>query len=111
VSDELEPEEEGIFFTQFLRPDGRRADIHIVRPPEILAVARKLETAGVQFEAEVLRDDVTVSFTASLPNPESEVLYLATELVPNGPKVLEAVDKLVMRAFARYNEMHPEKAL
>lgn len=85
-----------IQFTQYLMPDGCKDIITIDRPPEIEEKAAAVVEAGFVFEAEMLSDYHTISLT--MGDPEEEVDHFI-ELVPNGPKVLEAVDKLVSDAF------------
>jgi len=89
-----------IHMTQFLRPDGRRTDTSINRPPEIERLAAELLQAGYAFEAEVLMNGV-VSFEVVGPEDEDgDPVVLACELVQNGPRIPEAVDKLVRDAHA-----------
>jgi hypothetical protein len=78
-------------FTQFLRPDGRKQEVFIDRSPEIEAMALECVQAGVRFEAEVLTTG-EVSLTAQDDELDEP---LAHEIVPNGPGVPEAVDRLV----------------
>lgn len=82
-------------FTQYLLPDGRRQTITIERSPEIEAKAATIIAAGLRFETEVLSDGATVSLTVSDPVEEEDV---AIELVPNGPGIPDAVDRLVEAA-------------
>lgn len=77
-----------IFFTQFLRPDGRRNIIAIDRPPHICAVADKLLSAGLKFEAEILIGG-KVSLTITSRDQDE-----AIEICDNGPEVPLAVDRL-----------------
>lgn len=86
-------------FTQYLRPNGKRCDITVDRPPEVEEVARVLLKAGIVFEAEVLTTG-HVSLTAETRDEDDpdEDEVLAHEIVPNGPEVLDAVDRLVAAA-------------
>ena len=85
-------------FIQFLRPDGRRKDETIDRPEHIERAALSLFERGVRFEAEVLMDG-SVSLEAVGPEDEDgDPTSLALEVVPNGPGVAEAVDRLVLKA-------------
>lgn len=83
-------------FTQYLRPDGRRVSVTVDRSPEVEAKARVVIDAGLRFECEVLSDRRTVSLTVADPVAEKDV---AIEVVPNGPEVPEAVDRLVESAY------------
>lgn len=86
----------GIIFIQYLRPNGRRHMIQIDRKPEIEALAKLVENKGCRFECEVLGDGKdTVSFTVFDMSKDEDI---AIVLVPNGVKVPDAVDDLVMKA-------------
>ena len=80
-------------FTQFLRPNGRRADVWVTRPPEVVAQARATIARGYRFECEELMTG-HVSLTIADPILEDDVAY---EIVPNGPEVPDAVDRLVAK--------------
>lgn len=80
-----------IEFTQYLLPDGRRTTSEIERGAEVEAKAREIIDAGYRFECEVLRTG-HVSLTIADPREEEDV---AIVVVPNGPGIGEAVDKLV----------------
>jgi hypothetical protein len=86
----------GIPFTQHLMPDGRTDQQWIDRPPEVEARARALIALGCTFHVELLSDWITVSLTVE--HPDSEMGDIAIELAPNGPAVLDAVDRLVAGA-------------
>jgi len=81
-------------FTQYLRPNGRARTIEIDRAPEIIKKARFLVSRFCSFEAEVL---VTGECSFTCETTDGEVL--AIEVVPNGPEVLAAVDRLVNAAY------------
>lgn len=80
-----------IQFTQYTLPHGRRSTTEIERGADVEAKAREIIAAGYRFECELLRTG-HVSLTITDPNEGEDV---AIELVPNGPGVGEAVDKLV----------------
>jgi hypothetical protein len=84
----------GIHFTQFLRPDGRRKTVTIERPPEVEANAKRIADAGLRFECEVLTTN-EVSLTIADDDED-----LAFEVVPNGPDVPNAVDRLLAKGLA-----------
>lgn len=84
-----------IQFTQFLRPNGRTTPITIDRPPAIEARADTLYARGYRFEAEVL----TTGHVSLTVVDRAEGVDLEIEVVPNGPKIPEAVDLLVNRAY------------
>jgi hypothetical protein len=84
-----------IAFTQYLRPDGRPIEGGFHRLPAVEAAADELVRCGVRFEAEVLVDG-SVSLTAGAGDD-----CLAIEVVPNGPGVGEAVDRLIATATTR----------
>lgn len=82
-----------IQFTQYLRPNGRKSQVTIERSAEIEVKAQKIIDAGYNFECEVLR---TGEIHLDCCNMEREI---AVEVVPNGPEVVAAVDRIVERAF------------
>jgi hypothetical protein len=85
-------------FTQFLRPNGRQRFATIDRPEEIEAQALAVIRAGGRFTAEVLRTG-----HASIAC-EYEDEDIAIEVVMNGPKIPEAVDKVVKSAYKQLVE-------
>lgn len=67
-------------------------------PPEIEALAKTLVDADCVMECEVLTTN-QVSFTVERDwHGETEVV--AHEIVPNGPQVLDAVERLIRNAAA-----------
>ena len=87
-----------IRFTQYLRPNGEKRLIEISRPPEIEAKAKRLVEYGCRLEAEVLTTQ-EISLTVEVEVTGGDVDTLAHEIVGNGPPVLDAVDRLVCKAF------------
>ena len=85
-----------IEFTQFVLPRGERKPTRIERSPEIETLAEKFIAGGGWFECEVLRTG-HVSLTACM-NRKNGDNDLEIEVVPNGPGIGEAVDRLVQRA-------------
>lgn len=85
-----------MIFTQYMRPDGRKVPVEIDCSEEIEALAGEFIAAGGYFECEHLRTN-HASLTAG--HPDAEQGDIAIELVPNGPKVPEAVDRLVRKAI------------
>ena len=100
-----------VLFTQYMLPDGHKVERLIERPDDTAAQADELAKVGVVLEMEMLRDMATVSFTAERPTqPHSHILevqycakcedeVLASEVVPNGLAVPEAVDRLITTAY------------
>jgi hypothetical protein len=86
-------------FTQFLRPDGRRREVTIVRQPAIVEKAQKLIEAGCRFKIEELTTG-QVSMTVERDDKDGETEVLAQKIVMNGPKVPPAVDEMVGDAFS-----------
>jgi hypothetical protein len=82
-------------FTQYKRPTGRAVPVTIDRPAEIEALALKVFEAGGRFECEVFRTG-EVSFEAVRQDG-----LLASEIAENGPRVADAVDRLVRTAAER----------
>lgn len=83
-----------IEFTQYLRPNGQPRTVRIVRSADVCEQAEELRSRGVVFAAEVLTTG-DVSFTAETP----EGRCIAIEVVPNGPGVPKAVDRLIDTAW------------
>lgn len=87
----------GIPFTQYLRPNGRRTEVSIRRPPEIEEMAYAFIKKGGRFECEELTSgDASLTAVFGLDGEEDDV---AIEVVPNGPAVPDAVDRLVRKAI------------
>ena len=82
-------------FTQYLRPMGTPVKIEVNRPPEIEAMAQELIADGCRLEVEVSMTG-EVSFTVE--HEDCEATVIAMEVVPNGPTVLPAVDRLITEA-------------
>lgn len=82
-----------IQFTQYMLPNGRKSQVTIERSAEIEAKAQKIIEAGYDFECEMLR---TGEIHLDCCNTERQI---AVEVVPNGPEVVAAVDRIVERAF------------
>jgi hypothetical protein len=83
-----------IYFTQFLRPYGRQKLIKIDRSNEIEKIAEIFIGHGGWFECEVLSDgDVSLTACFKRRNGDNDI---AIEIVPNGPEVPLAVDKLLL---------------
>jgi hypothetical protein len=79
-------------FTQYLRPNGRRTTVWFENDdPTLAAKATELQAAGFRFECEHLRTG-HASFTIVHPSYDCD---LAIEVVPNGPPVVEAVQRLI----------------
>jgi hypothetical protein len=89
-------------FTQYLRPNGERRPESIEVAPEIYHKADAIIKAGFRFECEILMNGY-VHLTVS----DDEDDY-AREVVPNGPQVPQAVDRLVIRFYNRLQAVpHP----
>lgn len=65
-------------------------------PPEVEAKAQKLIQDGCRFEIEMLGDG-QISMTCER-GEDDEHEVLAAELVPNGPEVPPAVDRMIAEA-------------
>ena len=78
-------------FTQYLRPDGRRRYTTIDRPSHVAAKAAEILAAGFRFECEEM-----MSGQVSLTIGDDDGDY-AIEVVPNGPAVPDAVDRLILK--------------
>lgn len=83
-------------FTQYLMPHGRKADVFIDRPDEIAAKAHQIIAKGFRFECEMLSDHRTISLTITHPKDGD----MEIEVVPNGPDVPVAIDRMIERFAA-----------
>lgn len=83
-------------FTQYLRPNGQKRAVVIDRPDDIAAKAERIIAKGFRFECEELATG-HCSFTISDDKADHEII-----VVPNGPGVPAAVDRLVLK-FAKRN--------
>lgn len=89
-----------IEFTQYLRPDGRERKVTIDRPAEIERLAYQIvHKLGGTFTVEEL---MTGEAAVACETPEDG--DIALEVVPNGPQVPDAVDRMV-RAAWKYLEL------
>ncbi|HEY1980720.1 MAG TPA: hypothetical protein VGH13_11585 [Xanthobacteraceae bacterium] len=79
-------------FTQYLMPNGRRSPVTIDRPDDIAAKAQAIIERGYRFECEMLSDYSTVSLTIADDDDDHEI-----EVVPNGPEVPTAIDRMIER--------------
>jgi hypothetical protein len=82
-------------FTQYMRPDGRQVPVSIDRPEGISTKAAAIIERGFRFEVEHL---TTGQASLSIAGEDGDI---DIEVVPNGPEVPLAVDRLVERQFAR----------
>lgn len=80
-------------FTQYLRPDGHKITVGICRPDHIERKARLITNLGYEFEVELLTTGhVSLTIRDAIDPDTPDV---AIELVPNGPLVPDAVDRLI----------------
>ena len=91
-----------IAFTQYLRPHGRKISTSVECSDDIIEKADAICAAGYKFEVEVL---MTGNVSMTVENTDDDKLDLeggpiAIEIVPNGPGVLDAVVRLVNKAYA-----------
>lgn len=80
-----------IVFTQYLMPNGRRDTVWIERPGAVVAKAKAIQAAGYRFVCEMLGDYRSISLTITDDKQDH-----AGEVVPNGPEVPEAIDRMVL---------------
>ena len=90
MTDRFTPGPNDIEFTQFLMPSGRPDQVWIERPNAIVKKAAEIRAAGFRFETEMLSDYRTISLTIAGDNGD-----YAIEVVPNGPSVPEAIDRMI----------------
>lgn len=83
-------------FTQYLLPDGRQRRVAAPVSAQIASAAERFIESGGWFEAEILTTG-HVSLTAcKVVDHESRDVEI--EVVPNGPEVSVAVERLVRKA-------------
>lgn len=81
-----------IEFTQYLLPNGRRSTVYIDRPDPIYRQAQAIIARGLRFECEILTNGLV-----SLTITDEDEGDLITSIVPNGPDVPDAVDRMIQR--------------
>ncbi len=82
-----------IEFTQYMLPDGRNRPVRVNVPQPVFEKAQDIIASGHRFECEMLNDMKTISVTIHNIEDEEDV---AIEVVPNGPGVTEAIDRMIM---------------
>jgi hypothetical protein len=93
-------------FTQYLRPDGRQVEAEFKVADDLAEQLALIQSAGANLTAEVLMTGI-VSFTIS--DVDSDDFDI--ELVPNGPEVPLAIDRLIRRFnLASYEQWEKEVA-
>jgi hypothetical protein len=92
----MQQPETAIPFTQYLMPDGRKNSVWIDRSAPIAEKAKTIIAKGYVFECEMLGDYRSISLTITDPK-EGDV---EIEVVPNGPEVPEAIDRMIERFAA-----------
>jgi hypothetical protein len=90
-----------ITFTQFLRPFGRPTPVSINRPDDISSKAVEIRERGFRFECEELWTG-EVSLTISNDDGDHDI-----EVVPNGPDVPAAVDRMISRFHVALHQQVP----
>jgi hypothetical protein len=84
-----------IKFTQFLMPDGRQSPVTIARPTPIADLADAIAARGFRFECEMLP---TREISLTITNDDDG--DVAIEVVPNGPEVPQAIDRMIEKFAA-----------
>jgi len=92
-----------ISFTQILMPDGRQLQTEIDMPQEIETLAHEFIRAGGWFEVEMLDDYRAVGLTACWDREDGDN-DIAIEVVPNGPEIVSAVERIVRFAHQQMKE-------
>jgi hypothetical protein len=86
-----------IKFTQYLRPNGEQRPVEIDMPKEVEEKADTLVADGYHFDIEKLSTGM-ISMTCEKDNE-----IVSMEVCPNGPEVVDCVQKIVERAHAIQN--------
>lgn len=84
-------------FTQYLRPNGRKRRVESPVTKEVAMKAKAMLNAGMRFECEELSTGVVSLTVVDMVDGEED--DVAMELVPNGPGVPSAVEKLITQAY------------
>jgi hypothetical protein len=90
-------DEMSIKFTQYLRPNGRQRPVEIDMPKEVEEKAQTLISDGYHFDIEQLATGM-ISMTC-----EKGDEIVSMEVCPNGPEVVDGVQKIIERAHAIQN--------
>lgn len=97
-------------FTQYRLPNGKTTeellefqDGEITEETQFKIKLQRLLNAGIHFDAEILQTGI-VSFTAERGDD-----LLSIQLSDNGPAVTEAVENLILGAYAAFTNMGEEK--
>jgi hypothetical protein len=88
-------EKREIKFTQFLMPFGTPKPVSIDRPAPIADMADKIVAKGYRLECEMLP---TREISLTITNDKDG--DVAIEVVPNGPEVPVAIDRMIERFAA-----------
>lgn len=88
----------GISFTQYMRPDGRKVPVSIEMPDEIEALAHVFIESGGWFEVEHLTTGHASLTACHIVDGEPD--DIAIRVVQNGPPVVQAVEELVREAVS-----------
>jgi len=95
-----------MIFTQFLRPNGRRQTISVMRPQPVEDMAQELRENGYKFEVEEL-------MTGEIHMDVSHIAddYPLTNRICDNVegKVNDAVDSMITEAHSKYKEWDKEQ--
>lgn len=91
-------------FTQYLRPDGHKREVEIDRPEEIEKLAEEFMARGGYFECEELTTGHASLTACHSKANDGEGGDVAIEVVMNGPRVPDAIDRLVKKAHRWMHE-------
>lgn len=100
------PAREEIPFIQWL-PDGKSIGRSVDRGAAVYAQAARFIAGGGRY-AFVFRSDDRAKLVAGFPvkgGEKGEMVVVAEELVPNGPAIGPAVDRLVIASVANMNKL------
>lgn len=91
-------------FTQYVMPDGVKCSVWIKRPEDTIKKCKALLEIGCFFETEMLSDYKSISMTCERGDE-----IVSHEIVPNGPEVPLAVDRIVGAAYSQLIGDSPEQ--
>jgi len=91
-------------FTQYVLPNGRKEPTSIETSKEVDKIAHDLIDAGCRFDIEILRTGQVSMTCEREPENEEDDGILSMEICENGPKIINAVTKLVNNASKSLND-------
>ena len=84
-------------FTQFLRPTGDRRQTFIDMPHQVALMATRFIEEGGAYTSEMIRvGEVSLCAEFTVNDERQDIVCL---IAPNGPAIVDAVEKLVRESY------------